>query len=109
MGKVIDLKQAFAEYFHELEGYALRSERFYDQLSSADPATRPQVLVKWMEAAFIQGARVMAQDTVDTLGDYGTACSGLDQPRRNPTQCYDAARDSLMVYFTQVLQDAEEQ
>lgn len=109
MGKAVDLKEKFKEYFHELEGYGLRSERFYDLLNTcASKEVLAASMAQWLEAAFIRGARVMAQDTLHTLDDYGTAVAGVAAPLRNPTDCYDAARDSLMVYFTQVLQDAEQ-
>lgn len=108
MGKVVDLKEKFDEYFHELEGYCLRSERFYETL---DAFTSKEALAAsmrlWLEAAFIQGARAMAQDTLDTLLDYGTAVAGIDEPKRTPTESYDAAHASLHVYFTQVLKEAE--
>lgn len=53
MSKVMDLHEKFLEYFHELEGYALRSERFYAEYKD------PVVAVKWMEASFMAGAEAM--------------------------------------------------
>lgn len=108
MGKVVDLKEKFNEYFNELEGYCLRSERFYESLDAFSNKEALAASMKlWLEAAFIQGARAMAQDTLDTLLDYGTATAGLEEPKRAPSESYDAAHASLHVYFTQVLQDAE--
>jgi hypothetical protein len=107
MSQNINLKQKFQEYFNEQESFSLRSERFFEEYSSGQ--MNQQRMMQWLEAAFIQGARTMAQDTVDTLRDYGTAVAGVKSPQRTPTECYDAAADSLMVYFTRILQDAEDE
>lgn len=108
MGKVSDLNEKFNEYFNELEGYSLRSERFY---ASLDAVTSKEALAAsmklWLEAAFMQGARAMAQDTLETLSDYGCATAGLEEPKRTPSECYDAAHASLHTYFTQVLDNAK--
>lgn len=48
-----DLDQKFEEYFHELEGFGLRSERFYDDVRTADP----EIMTRWLRAAFEQGAK----------------------------------------------------
>jgi len=105
----VDLKAKFQQYFHEQEGFGLRSERFYDSLDafSNKPALAASMKL-WLETAFIQGARAMAQDTVDTLRDYAAAVAGIDEVCYNRTQAFDAAADNLMTYYTQILQDAEE-
>lgn len=101
MGQNIDLKAKFNEYFNELEGFSLRSERFYEEFESG--IMRGGRILEWLEAAYMRGAQDMAQDTLDTLGDYATAVSGIDQPLRTPSEGYDAAHESLMVYYTKVL------
>ncbi len=104
----IDLKKEFEEYFHELEGFTLRSERFYNSFSEFSNKTALATSMKlWLEAAFIQGARSMSQDTVDTLRDYGTACAGIDYPHFTQSKAFDIAADNLMTYYTQILADAE--
>ena len=113
MGHKINLQEKFSEYFHEPENYSFRSERFADELSnivhnpSMTSVRRMEIMSKWLEAAFIQGARTMAQDTVDTLHDYGTALAGINDVVYNRTQAYDTAASNLAVYYTQILQDAE--
>ena len=102
----IDLRKQFHEYFNELEGFGLRSERCYADLAAARPEVA-LIIARWMEAAFIQGARTMAQDTIDTLADYGTATAGIDEMCYNRTQAFDAAGANLLVYYTQILQEAE--
>lgn len=101
MGKNIDLEAKFKEYFDEQEGYALRSERFYAEFESG--IMREKRILQWMEAAYIAGARAMAQDTLDTLGDYACAVSGLDPELIKPEEVYDRAHSNLMVYYTKVL------
>lgn len=113
MSERIDLNKAFLNYFNESEGFSLRSERFYDDVRSIltnpalSSASRNKLMRGWLEAAFIQGARTMAQDTLDTLGDYATAVAGIDEKVYNRSEAFDAAKDNLMVYFTQILQDSE--
>ena len=106
--KNIDLTAKFEEYFHEQESFGLRSERFYESMEafSNKPALAASMKL-WLEAAFIQGARVMAQDSVDTLRDYGTAVAGIDEVCYNRTEAFDASADNLMLYYTKIIQDAE--
>ena len=105
MGKNIDLKSKFQDYFNELEGFGLRSERFYEEFESG--VMREKRILEWLEAAYLQGARDMAQDTVETLGDYACAVSGCKPEVIKPEEVYDRAQNSLMVYYTKVLDDAE--
>lgn len=108
MGKNIDLKAKFQEYFNEQEGLVtLRSERFYDEFESG--MMREKRIIKWMEAAYLQGARDMAQDTLHTLGDYACAVAGLEARLIKPEEVYDSAYDSLRVYYTKVLDNAEKE
>ena len=104
----IDLKEKFQQYFNEPEGFGLRSERFYDSMEafSNKPALAASMKL-WLEAAFIQGARIMAQDTVDTLRDYATAVAGINEVRYTSEQAFDASADNLMTYYTKILQDIE--
>ena len=107
MGRKIDLKFKFNEYFMAPEGFSFRAERFYDAVESQRFAQDATLMVKWLEAAFIEGCRTMAQDTLDTLGDYATSVAGIDELVYNRTQAFDAARENLMVYYTQILSDVE--
>ena len=105
MGKNIDLKAKFQEYFNQLEGYGLRSERFYEEFESG--IMREKRIIEWLEVAYLRGARDMAQDTLATLGDYACAVSGLEAKMIKPEEVYDCAHDNLMVYYTKVLDNAE--
>jgi hypothetical protein len=104
----IDLSEKFQQYFHEPEGFGSRSERFYDSMEafSNKPALAASMKL-WLEAAFIQGAKAMAQDTVYTLRDYAAAVAGVDEVCYNGTQAFDASADYLITYYTEILQDAE--
>ena len=101
--KNIDLKEKFQQYFHEQEGFGLRSERFYEDLDSL------RDLTKWLEAAFIQGAQVMAHDTIDTLRDYATSVAGINEVCYTSEQAFDASADNLMIYYDQILELKNEQ
>lgn len=81
MGKPLDLNEAFVHWFNE-----------YDHLEYEDT-----------KLAFMAAARIVAQDTIDTLRDYATACAGLNKENVTPEQIYDRVAGSLMVYYTQVL------
>lgn len=60
-----------------------------------------------VQAAFLQGCRWMAQEAIDTLADYATALEGCKAETQTPAQKYDDVRQSLLVYFTKVLDDVE--
>lgn len=102
MGQVTDLKQKFEQYFYEQEGFGLRAERFYADMDTGNA----EQMRAWMEAAFLAGCRAMAQDSLDTLRDYATAVSGLDKVEFTSEKAFDMAAESLMVYYTQILDDA---
>jgi hypothetical protein len=101
MGQVIDLDKKFNEYFYEVESYATRAERFYEELENSSP----ERMTEWLKAAFMMGARVMAQDTIDTLYDYGTAVAGLTDTTYIPSEAYDNSAHSLMVYYARLFDD----
>jgi len=96
----LNLKAEFREYIDELEGFTLRSERFYAEFEAG--IMREKRILEWMEAAYIAGAREMAQDTLDTLGDYACACAGLEPRLIKPETVYDQAESDLQVYYTKI-------
>jgi hypothetical protein len=105
MGKIFDKQEAFLKYFNELEGFTLRSERFYFDCDIDDPQKRSQMLLKWMKAAFNAGCEAMASDTIDTLGDYGTALAGIEEPKVTKTEAFDMAAENLKPYYDQIFKD----
>ena len=105
MGYNIDLRKKFQDYFNELEGFGLRSERFHEEFESG--IMRERRIIEWLESAYLRGARDMAQDSVDTLYDYATSLAGIEEIIHTREQSFDAAGDALMVYYTKVLDNAE--
>ena len=97
-GKVFDLTDGFDEYIDEQENFCSRLERFLNDAETADATT----MVKWLEAAYRQGAHDMAQDTLAALQDYGTFCAGVDEGMYSLSDCFDKAYDNLSVYFGEV-------
>lgn len=81
MGQPLDLNESFVYWFNE-----------HEHLEYEDT-----------KLAFMAAAHIVAQDTIDTLRDYATACAGLEKENITPEQIYDRAAASLMVYYTQVL------
>lgn len=97
----LNLKAEFREYIDELEGFTLRSERFYAEFESG--FMREKRILEWMEAAYIAGATEMAMDTLDTLGDYACACAGLEPRLIKPETVYDQAEADLRIYYDKIL------
>ena len=88
MGQPLDLDEAFSKWNDDFIGY----ETEY-----------PNYATSHLKVAFLAAARIVAQDTIDTLRDYATACAGLEKENITPEQIYDRAAKSLTVYYTQVL------
>lgn len=103
MGTATDFNEEFKKYFYELEGFATRAERFYDDCGEANH----KLLERWIHAAFLAGAKSAADDAVATLRDYATAVAGLDDMITSE-QGYDDAAEGLDVYFSEVLAEAEQ-
>ena len=101
MNKTFDAHEKFKEYFNELEGFGLRSERFYNECEAG--MLREKRIIEWLKAAYMQGAQDMAQDTLDTLGDYACAVSGCKPEVLKPEEVYDRVQYNLQHYYTQVL------
>lgn len=49
------IRDYFHEWFNALEGYGLKSERFYNDLGIQDELRRAAIMVNWMNAAFYAG------------------------------------------------------
>ena len=45
----------FDEWFHQLEGFHLKSERFYESLDAFSKEALAISMVKWLETAFYAG------------------------------------------------------
>lgn len=64
MKEPINLNNKFLEYFHEQEGFALRSERFYEDFvhSISKDHIDANWMILWLQAAYTVGAEDMAKD-----------------------------------------------
>ena len=103
MSEIINLENKFNEWFHEDEGYSLRSERFnLSMLAFSTNEASAINLIKWLNSAFMAGAKVAAQDSCDTLRDYATAVTGIEEPKRNLSEAFDESSANLLCYWTQV-------
>lgn len=100
---IIDLDEKFMNWFHERESYHLRSERFYDDVNVQSAESRANIMTSWLRAAYIYGVAVAAQDSVDTLNQYGTSVAGVTEPLCNLTECYDRSAGNLLAYWDDVL------
>ncbi len=105
MGKPINLDREFIKWFYEDEYPEQGSNRAQAQAHGMS-LTRIDVRDYWMRQAYKAGARKMAQDLLDTLADYATACEGLDPELMTPSETFDRARENLFVYATATLEKA---
>lgn len=103
--KNFDLREEFLKYMNEVKDFESKSEALHEY-SEAGIMQEKRIL-EWLEEAYIAGARSMAQDTLDTLGDYACALAGCEKELIGPEEVYDRAHSNLMVYYTKILDNAE--
>lgn len=102
----MNLKTNFEKYLNEIESYASRLERLYDEVESG--MMRESRILEWMQAAYEQGCKDMAQDTLDTLGDYATALAGISDIVYTRESAHDAVRVNLIAYYDMILKSNDE-
>ena len=62
----------FDDWFYEQEAFALRAERFYDELEHyKDGAFPAENIVKWLKAAYKEGYDQSRYDTMKLYWDDG--------------------------------------
>lgn len=98
------LKDEFKSYLYEIENYGTREERLYDEFQSGMSYDR---LLQWLEAAYKCGAKSIADDTLYTLGCYGTAVAGVNNIHYNATQAMDSAAENLEHYYSTIFKVSE--
>lgn len=65
--KQIDLDKRFNDWFNENEGFALRSERFYESLNQfATREAQAASMYLWLKSAYEHGVMVGMKDNSDT-------------------------------------------
>jgi len=52
--------ESFFDWFHEVENYGMRSERFYEEFANMTP----QRAVEWMQTAWRLGAESKSKDAI---------------------------------------------
>lgn len=52
----------FDKWFNEIENFSLRSERFFGDLNDYDPGINPEIVTKWLQAAFQAGYETGASE-----------------------------------------------
>jgi hypothetical protein len=99
-------KTTDANFSKKIEDYCDDSlkDDIYDVLAGyCTHDTQVEKLVDMFRNAYKAGLRDAAQDSVDTLLQYGTVVAGLPKKDITPTELYDTAANALMVYFTRTL------
>ena len=107
MSEIINLEDSFENWFHAVESYELKSERFYRVIN--EHRTREgqaKLIVDWLKAAYMQGAKIAAQDSVDTLRDYSTAMYGVKYAVPADL-AFDDSANNLQVYWNNIFKDKE--
>ena len=71
----------FFRWFHELERFWLRSERFYDDIlpyidEQKDPYAAAKMMIKWLEAAFEAGVKSAKRSWQNTKLTYNELIRG---------------------------------
>ena len=108
MSEIINLEDSFENWFHEVESSGLKSERFYEEINYyRTREAQAKLMLKWLKAAYMQGIKTAAQDSVDTLRDYSTSLVGIDGFTYNPDEAYSACAVSLDCYWQDVFKDKE--
>lgn len=106
MAQITDFTDRFTDWFYQLESFSYKCERFYDDLTTCrrteDAGYAERLMKKWLEAAYIAGAKAGLQDASETLADYGTAMCGIDEKVFSRTEAFDAASHSLESYLEEV-------
>lgn len=55
MNKIYTIKEEFGDWFWELEGFHIRSERFYDDFNQSVETKNSKLMVEWLQSAFEMG------------------------------------------------------
>jgi len=115
--KRIDLNTGFENYFHEIESFATRSERFYDDVDRICNRSKDnidyKILESWLHSAYLAGARAMAQDSINTLKNLSDEIESYsdietsDIKTYNTTEAFEMVKICLLTYYTKILEDVE--
>lgn len=97
--KILDLEQAYENWFcYDDYGSFGASRAMYITESKPEPFVR---------AAYMEGARRMAQEMLDTLDAYACAVAGIEGAVVTPSEVFERARENLASYCKDVLGPVE--
>ena len=107
MSEIINLEDSFENWFHEVESSGLKSERFYEEINYyRTREVQAKLMLKWLKAAYMQGIKTAAQDSIDTLRNYSKAM--YDAKHAVPADlAFDDSANNLQSYWDSVLKDKE--
>lgn len=97
-----NLDREFIKWFYEEPYPQLGSNRSQVHVESLQFTPNTETRDYWMRLAYKQGAETMANETLQILGDWAAACSGLDPELTCPDEVFDRAQENLDLYFTQL-------
>jgi hypothetical protein len=100
MTQPFNLDREFVRWFYEDEYPQFGSNRS-GVMSTSDPLNTLE-RDYWMRQAFKQGAKSLANETTCVLGDWATACAGLDPELVTPEEIYDRSQENLILYYEQL-------
>ena len=100
MTKTFNLDREFIKWFYEEPYPAQGSNRARVFWFTTDKNTDERDY--WMRQAYKAGAQAMGTETIGILGDWATACSGLDPELVTPDEVYDRAQLNLVHYYEQL-------
>ena len=94
------LDREFIKWFYEQEWPDALNNRA--TIMKRTPELNVEQRDYWMRQAFKAGAKAMAGETLCILGDWATACSGLDPELTAPDEVFDRAQENLDYYYKQL-------
>lgn len=102
--EIIDYNDTFNEWYN---GGKTEDALYEILVTHKSKSEQVNDLKQMLKQAYTMGLNTAAQDSLDTLRQYATACAGLPPKNITPDELYDQAAMSLMVYFTKVLDNFE--
>jgi hydroxypyruvate isomerase len=104
ISEITNFDSKFYDWFGELDNETLRCEKLYHDLSLYRTNEQQAAkVVQWLKAAYDQGVRDAAQDSVDTLRQYATALAGIRVEESDFSEIYDHCAVNLASYWHETL------
>jgi hypothetical protein len=94
----MNIDREFIKWFYEEQYPEMGSNRRQCYGMTAG-TTNINTIDYWMREAFKAGAQAAASDTLNALGDYACAVSGLEAESITPDQVFERAQINLKNYY----------